>query len=393
MNRNRRENLAAEVEEAVTSLREAAISEKCRACGCLHNLLEGLQRAFPDGRCPKELEEAVGVACGRLLPVEYDCLGCEVCFPALVINALHGVEGELSLDLEVCPTEKVEARPGWPPLPGDYRVLRYHAPVVVCTLMDDELASTVAGDAGPEVAIVGTMKTENLGIERLMQNVLANPHLRFVVLCGPDSQQAVGHWPGQSLVALAHSGVDEHGRINGARGKRPFLLNLPRKAVEHFRRTVEIVDLISTTESSAVLDAVRRCALLNPGPAAAFTPEWQVPVIGGYLPPRMVADPEGYFVIYLDRTRRLLSLEHYRNDGVLDAIIQGSSAAELYIPAIDRGMLSRLDHAAYLGRELARAEEALRTGEPYVQDAAPERCAPAVTTSCGCGPSSQEGRA
>ena len=30
--------------------------------------------------------------------------------------------------------------------------------------------------------------------------------------------------------------------------------------------------------------------------------------------------------------------------------------------------VSRLEHAAYLGRELQRAEEALRHGTPYVQD-------------------------
>ena len=55
----------------------------------------------------------------------------------------------------------------------------------------------------PEVAIVGTLHTENLGIERLVSNVLANPHIRFVIVCGPDSRQAIGHLPGQSLVALA----------------------------------------------------------------------------------------------------------------------------------------------------------------------------------------------
>jgi tetrahydromethanopterin S-methyltransferase subunit A len=86
----------------------------------------------------------------------------------------------------------------------------------------------------------------------------------------------------------------------------------------------------------------------------------------------MMPDPTGYFVVYVDRARRRLSLEHYRNDGVLDAIVDGGTPAELYTPAIERGLLSRLDHAAYLGRELARAEYALRTDEPYIQDGAPE---------------------
>ena len=61
---------------------------------------------------------------------------------------------------------------------------------------------------------------------------------------------------------------------------------------------------------------------------------------------------------------------------MLTTIIEGKSPAEIYMTAIDRKLLSRLDHAAYLGRELARAEHALSSGEAYIQDAAPERCSP-----------------
>ena len=86
-------------------------------------------------------------------------------------------------------------------------------------------------------------------------------------------------------------------------------------------------------------------------------------------------------MIFPDYARGLLSLEHYANNGVLGTIIEGHAAAELYMTAIERNLISRLDHAAYLGRELARAEHALSSGEPYVQDAAPE--APPAPT-CGC---------
>jgi Domain of unknown function (DUF4346) len=37
--------------------------------------------------------------------------------------------------------------------------------------------------------------------------------------------------------------------------------------------------------------------------------------------------------------------------------------------AISRKLVSRFDHAAYLGRELARSEHALTSGEHHVQDA------------------------
>jgi len=43
----------------------------------------------------------------------------------------------------------------------------------------------------------------------------------------------------------------------------------------------------------------------------------------------------------------------------------------LYVEAIERQLVTCLDHAAYLGRELARAESSLLDGRPFAQDAAP----------------------
>ena len=236
-------------QEALTYLQEAMAAEKCRACGCFHNLLSALEQAFPKGEDPEELREAVQAAKRCLVKQRYDCLGCEVCIPPLVLSALTRALGEAVSELEVCPAEKVEERRGWPPLPGAYRVLRYQAPVAVCTLTSEDLTAAVVRKAGPEIAIVGTLHTENLGIERLIQNVLANPHIRFVMLCGADSQQAVGHYPGQSLMALAQHGIDERRRIIGAEGRRPVLKNLSHEAVAHFREVVEVIDLIGEVDS------------------------------------------------------------------------------------------------------------------------------------------------
>jgi len=378
------------LEEAVAQLREAVAAEKCWPCGCLHNGLAAIERAFPDARRSVELDAVVRAGRERLVKVRYDCLGCEVCYPALAINVLNRVGGERQVDVATCPTVEVEERKGWPPLPGTYTVLRYGAPVAVCSLTDETLAAALAEQADPGLAIVGTLQTENLGIERLILNVLANPNLRFLVVCGADSRQAIGHLPGQSLVALARSGIDKRAHIVGAPGKRPVLHNLSREAVGHFRRTVEVVDLVGRDQASLVLQTVRNCAARNPGSAPIFADANAVTPTQGYLPERMVSDPAGYLVIYVDRPRRLLSLEHYSNNGGLDTVIEGKTAPELYIPAVDKGLVSRLNHAAYLGRELARAEQALASGEPFIQDAAPENPpGPPTSTACGCGSASK----
>ncbi len=376
------------LEDAAAELQQAAAAKKCWACGCLHGALETIERVLPAPERPPALVAAVAAARATLTAVRYDCLGCDVCFPALAVNAIHESHGE-PLAAQACPTEPVEARAGWPPQPGAYTVLRYQAPVAVCTLTDDGLTTAVAREAEPSVAIVGSLQTENLGIERVIANILANPNIRFLVVGGTDSRQAIGHLPGQSLIALARGGIDAAGRIMGAHGKRPVLRNITPDAVEHFRRTVEVVDLVGTIGVDTVMTAIRACAARQPGPAEPFASESVVTPLTGYLPSRVAPDPAGHFVIYVDRLRHRLSLEHYRNEGLLDTVIQGDTAAAVYTPAIELGLLSRLDHAAYLGRELARAERALMTDDPYIQDGAPEGAsspfaAPLPTTQTSC---------
>ena len=105
-------------------------------------------------------------------------------------------------------------------------------------------------------------------------------------------------------------------------------------------------------------------------------------------------DPKGYFLIKIEHLTNELILEHYLNNidkqgravdpesGKLigcktkrlnqpSNIYRGKSAKEVGIQ-ISEGNgqypISRLDHAIYIGRELQRAEECLRTGKQYIQD-------------------------
>jgi tetrahydromethanopterin S-methyltransferase subunit A len=49
---------------------------------------------------------------------------------------------------------------------------------------------------------------------------------------------------------------------------------------------------------------------------------------------------------------------------------QSANARALYKTIITNGWISELSHAAYLGKELAKAELSLRHGLKYVQDGA-----------------------
>jgi len=81
-------------------------------------------------------------------------------------------------------------------------------------------------------------------------------------------------------------------------------------------------------------------------------------------------------VVHADPARRLLAIKHYRNDGLLTAFIEAATAIDGNTSVLEVGLVSRLDHAAYLGRERARAEHALATGTACRQDAAPGSARP-----------------
>lgn len=344
---------------------------KCRTCGCFHNTLKRLESGLDEGR--ELLTPLLAEARTHTLEVETDCRGCQTCHPPAALRILTEANLLSGGDESTCFPDESPLRKNWPPYPGTYTLLRYQGPVAVCTLTDANLTERLAADRPLEISLIGTMQTENLGIERLLKNICSNPHLRFLIVCGTDSRQAVGHLPGQSLIALHRYGRDSKNRIINARGQRPFLHNLSEKVEQHFRNHVEVLDLIGLDDLAKIRREVKACAERSPGPAPTLEENISILPMAGTFPEHMTPDPAGFFVIDVDFRRRLLHLEHYRNDGTLSAIIEGHSAVEIYHRVIQEQLVSRLDHAAYIGKELGRAEIALTIGEAYVQGGTPRR--------------------
>jgi len=371
-------------------LRAAMQAKKCWRCGCFQDTVD----TFRQSAKVNEVFEALLTDAHDLYEAKrYDCLGCDTCWPAVAQNLATELDSAIA-EGNHCATAAPEIREGWPPLPGDYQALRFQAPVAVCTLNSDQLSKALSAAPIEGLSIVGNLHTENLGIERLVRNVLANPNIRFLLVCGEDTRKAIGHLPGQSLVALVQHGVDETMRITAAKGKRPQLKNITAQHVDAFRKQVQIIDQIGNCNLPALQELIATTANNDPGPFSGTSVEANtIPVEVAKEPGKLVLDPAGYFVVYPDRTHRCLTLEHYSNNGVLDRILTSTSATALYTAVIDAKLISRLDHAAYLGRELARAEHALETGEDYVQDRAPGEINPLInsipqhtTSACGCQP-------
>ena len=78
-------------------------------------------------------------------------------------------------------------------------------------------------------------------------------------------------------------------------------------------------------------------------------------------------DSKGMFKISIDRKEKLLIATHFLGD-VKREVIKGRNAKGVYSTIIGMNLISSLSHAAYLGRELEKAETTLRIGKTYIQD-------------------------
>lgn len=147
---------------------------------------------------------------------------------------------------------------GWPIVQGDFHTGDPNSPVAVVTMGShlDEGAICSAG-----AAIAGSCKTENLGLEKVIANVISNPNIRFVITCGTEVK---GHLSGQSLIALHQNGV-EGGKIIGTKGAIPFIENLSGDHIKRFQEQVEFVDIMESEDIGAISAKIKELESRDPG--------------------------------------------------------------------------------------------------------------------------------
>jgi tetrahydromethanopterin S-methyltransferase subunit A len=155
--------------------------------------------------------------------------------------------------------EKKSPAEGWPVINGDYTVGDPESPVAATTLGAHIEQIPVDGGA----AIAGPCKTENLGIEKMLANLISNPNIRFLVLCGSEVQ---GHITGQSIEALHANGVDpEKRKIIKADGAIPFIENIPDEGIERFQQQMELISMIDVEDAAAIQSKIKECIDKDPG--------------------------------------------------------------------------------------------------------------------------------
>ena len=372
--------------------------KKCRKCGCMKDALDQAGGAFESSEEPeiRSLLPRISDYQARMDPLAYDCIGCKKCWGADAIIELanhfdqvglgtcgsdeRAAGGIKSAVASLNRSARSSAIAGWPPHPGDYVLGNPEGTVAICTLSNRDLPVRLIAAGEPAVAIAGRCDTENIGIEKIVLNLLANPRIRSLVICGAEAK---GHRAGQALLRLKERGVDADMRVLKSASWRPILKNLTLLDVAQFRQQIDEVNLIGVTDIDGILAAVRDCSH-SPVQAGLAVPDEAagrkdtlaaVEHISAKAPKQLRLDRAGFFIVLPQPQKHLIVCEHYENDGRLAHVIEGRQAALIASTVVEHGFVTQLDHAAYLGRELAKAEAALSDGIRYEQDAALGRLA------------------
>ncbi len=122
--------------------------------------------------------------------------------------------------------------------------------IAVCTLSSMELLKEISNsDLMKKIAISGRLLSENKGIDELVRNIIKNPNLQTLIVCG---KEVSGHKTGHALVSLYKYGIDDNSRIINSHSPSPFL-TVSKQDVEKFQRQITLVDRIGETRLDRII--------------------------------------------------------------------------------------------------------------------------------------------
>jgi tetrahydromethanopterin S-methyltransferase subunit A len=109
---------------------------------------------------------------------------------------------------------------------------------------------------------MGPCKTENIGIEKMVANIVSNPNIRYLIITGMEVK---GHITCQAADSYFRGGIDKEGRIVGAKGAIPFIQNLTEESIERVRAQVEPVFMIDTEDVGSITAKIKELVSKDPG--------------------------------------------------------------------------------------------------------------------------------
>jgi tetrahydromethanopterin S-methyltransferase subunit A len=181
-----------------------------------------------------------------------------------------------------------------------YRFGDASSPVAVATLASDYEKFGLKN-----YAILGTCHTENFGVQMAIANMLKNPNIRYLILCGRESAHLVGH----AFKALHESGVVQTGpyrRIVGCKSPLPFIDEIPPSAIYEYQEYITLIDMIGVEDVERIqakIDSLASEAKACPCPREAMN--YDMPTIDSM-------SWRKYFYIEESRRMKMLSSGNWK---------------------------------------------------------------------------------
>ena len=147
----------------------------------------------------------------------------------------------------------------WPLITGEYEAGNPENPVAICTCGSHIKGSELLA-AG--AALTGPCKTENIGIEKMVANLVSNPNIRYLIVTGMEVK---GHITGQAVESFLTNGIDKEGRIVGAKGAIPFIQNLNDESIARVKEQVQPIMMMDTEDMGAIKAKIAELVSKDPG--------------------------------------------------------------------------------------------------------------------------------
>jgi tetrahydromethanopterin S-methyltransferase subunit A len=255
----------------------------------------------------------------------------------------------------------------WPFVRGDYTVIDAGARTVVATVNGSELAKELVAAAPPGLCMVARLRSA-ADAANLLRAVHANLAVESVICAGESA-------PDEPLApALLRLGRGEDVSADATGSLMNTIAALLEAAdVAAVRKRVRFVDLLGSKDAKKIVAQIKAGESAGKNANAGFITHTDDAGVERLVVPRDLrhevrGDKTGHFVIRLEE--QSIVVEHRNAKDERLRVIEGKTARDLCLTVIRNGWVSRLEHAAYLGRELARAEAALKNGHSYRQDTA-----------------------
>jgi tetrahydromethanopterin S-methyltransferase subunit A len=256
----------------------------------------------------------------------------------------------------------------WPFVWGRYFVVDETAPVIVVMPDNEALAQDLAALSVRELCMVSASCRNTSDVEKLIRNLDGNLSVHCVLLAGGDDKPHAGFDALSKLLGGSVELTDKAAALaHAVRGKLKDL------NFEALQKRVRIVDMRTCVDVDKIISAVNRYGAEQIAPNTGFVVQGHDTTIGveRVIAPTNISydlqiDKAGEYVVRAEK--KSILVEHYNSKGELLRIVEGTTARDVCLTLIRNGWVSRLDHAAYLGRELTLAETAMHNGERYEQN-------------------------